>query len=73
MKVFLTFGIGFIMGVFITPLLLEWLNLPSFGNLLTSILGEPTPVKNFFVLTFGVILLIFTGRWLYKQAKEERV
>ncbi|MUK90637.1 hypothetical protein GMD78_19970 [Ornithinibacillus sp. L9] len=63
--------IGFIIGLFILPAVLDWFGIPfSFYDVLTLILGEPNTVNRIIVMILFVIFLFFSVRSFYKELKK---
>lgn len=59
---------GFVIGLFILPVLLEWLGFSfSVADLIVLILGEPNTVNRIIVLSFLLLFLIFIVRGFFKQ------
>ncbi|WP_042222038.1 hypothetical protein [Oceanobacillus manasiensis] len=72
MKNVLIFIVGLLMGVLLLPMILEWLGLPSGGELLERVLGEPNAVTIPIVIVSMILLFYLIIRGLFKQAKKEK-
>lgn len=58
--------IGILAAMFVIIPVLRWLGIPSPGDTLESIIGEPNTIKIILVSLFGAAIIFFIIRYPYK-------
>jgi hypothetical protein len=71
-KMLLFFIAGFVLGIFILPMIQKSLGFPSSAEVLERVFGEPNAVTIPIVILLTMLFIYLTGRGLFKQAKKEK-